>query len=272
MLNIGISTAYLSHLPTAEAAAIAAEGGFRCAELSVKHPDLSPATPETLAAAVEAFRSRGISVPALAFALREPEEDPTTSGIRWASLAAAAGIPHMTVDCKIFSPTRKHSGLCPATCEEDYRRLKEQLLALTLGVEKAGVRLHLTVSALDPIPSPRRLKLLIEEMEEETKVRLGAVLCAGNLIDNSDEEGIFYYLRNDVAFLRSVDRRFHSLSPCPFGEGDVDWVKLLECCLRFADKAPFFLVPTEGEDPILMKQRAEDYYDRAFKTILSRIS
>ena len=103
--------------------------------------------------------------------LRNPEEDRRKQAVeyakRYAEFAAEAGIPYIASECG-FTPGRR--GINADTYESDYQHIKETLREICLIAEQSGVHLALEACVLDIIPSPRRLKTLIEELEEESSV------------------------------------------------------------------------------------------------------
>ena len=285
MLNIGITSRSFSGLTVSETAERMQNAGFKCTELCFVHEDLpgwtyngigdlDGITPQKVRAAVGEFTSRGIAVTSLGLFtdLRNPDEAARRNAVdyakRYIEFAAESGVPYLASECG-FTPGRR--GVNADTYESDYENLKETLRELCLEAEKSGVHLALEACVLDIIPSPRRMKNLIEELEEETQVRLGALLDPANLLANTDEEGMFYYLKHDVAYLHGKDRKMNAAYGVNLGEGDVDWVKLMECYIRFADKKPFILEYCDKDNCAEMKKRAEDYYEAAFQTILSRM-
>ena len=285
MLNIGITSRSFSGLTVSETAERMQNAGFKCTELCFVHEDLpgwtyngigdlDGITPQKVRAAVGEFTSRGIAVTSLGLFtdLRNPDEAARRNAVdyakRYIEFAAESGVPYLASECG-FTPGRR--GVNADTYEADYENLKETLRELCLEAEKSGVHLALEACVLDIIPSPRRMKNLIEELEEETQVRLGALLDPANLLANTDEEGMFYYLKHDVAYLHGKDRKMNAAYGVNLGEGDVDWVKLMECYIRFADKKPFILEYCDKDNCAEMKKRAEDYYEAAFQTILSRM-
>ena len=286
MLNIGITSRSVSGLSLAETAERMDRTGFKCAELCFVHPDLpgwtyngigslDGITPQRVREAVGQFTARGIAVTSLGLFtdLRSPDESSRKSAVeyakRYVEFAAESGVPYVASECG-FTPGRR--GVNADTYESDYEHLKETLREICLDAEKSGVHIALEACVLDIIPSPRRLKNLIEELEAETHIRLGALLDPANFLANSDEEGMFYYLKHDVSYLHGKDRKMNAAYGINLGEGDLDWIKFMECYIRFADKKPFILEYCTADNCAEIKKRAEDYYEAAFQTIISRMN
>ena len=286
MLNIGITTRAFKDLSVSDAARRISAGGFRCTELCFWHSDLGGwayngigsldgITPAVVRKAAEEFTSRGVDVTALGLFTDMRNRDPAVRQSvldytrRYIEFAAEAGIPTISTECG-FTPGAR--GLDAEAFESDYEILKEMLRSVCLEAEAAGVHLALEACVLDLIPSPRRLKTLIEELEAESHVRLGALLDPANFIANSDEEGMFCYLKHDVAYFHGKDRKINAKTGVNIGDGDIDWVKFMDCYIRYTDKAPFILEYCSKDNCLTYKKRAEDAYNEAFQTMLGRIN
>ena len=286
MLNIGVTSRAFNGLTISDTAKRMAAGGFRCTELCFVHEDLpgwtyngigplDGITPERVKAAANEFASRGVAVTSLGIFtdLRNPDDAVRDRVIeyakRYVEFAAEAGIPYLASECG-FTPGRR--GVNTDTYESDYQRIKDTIREVCLIAEESGVHLALEACVLDIIPSPRRLKTLIEELEEESHVRLGAMLDPANFLANSDEEGMFYYLKHDISYLHGKDRKMNAAYGVNIGDGDLDWLKFMECYIRYADKKPFILEYCNKDNCLEIKKRAEDYYDAAFQNLISRIN
>ena len=286
MFNIGVTTRAFNGLTISDTAREMAADGFRCTELCFVHSDLDGwkyngigpldgITPARIKSVADEFRGRGIEVTSLGMFtdLRNPDEGARAAAIdyakRYIEFAAEAGIPYIASECG-FTPGSR--GINADTYESDYLNLKETLRTICLEAEKAHVHLALEACVLDIIPSPRRLKNLIEELEHESHVRLGAMLDPANFLANSDEEGMFHYLRYDISYLHGKDRKINAAYGVNVGDGDIDWVKFMECYLRYADRKPFILEYCNRENCREIKNRAEAYYEDAFRAIINRIN
>ncbi len=282
MLNIGVTSRAFSGLTIYDTAVRMKEAGFRCCELCLCHEDLpgweyngagdlSGMTAARVSAAADEFRGRGIDVVSLGLFtnLLDGGEAYMDAARRYIEFAAEAKIPYVASECG-FRPGRR--GICADTYEADYYRLKETLRVLCLEAEAAGVHLCLEGCVLDVIPSPRRMKNLIEELEAECEVRLGALLDPANYIANSDEEGMFYYLKHDIAYFHGKDRKMNATYGVNVGDGDIDWEKFMECYIRYANRKPFILEYCNADNCAEIKARAEDYYEDAFSGIINRLA
>ena len=286
MLNIGVTSRAFNGLTISDTAQRMADGGFKCTELCFVQSDLpgwtyngigslEGITPARVKDAAREFTSRGISVTSLGLFtdLRNPDEARRAEIVdyarRYIEFAAEAGIPYLASECG-FTPGRR--GINTDTYESDYEHIKDTIRPICLEAEKCGVHLALEACVLDIIPSPRRLKTLIEELEEESHIRLGAMLDPANFLANSDEEGMFYYLKHDISYFHGKDRKINATYGVNLGEGDIDWKKFMELYIRFADKKPFILEYCNKDNCLEIKKRAEDYYDAAFQTIISRLN
>lgn len=286
MLNIGVTTRAYNGLTISDTVADMADAGFKCTELCFVHSDLSGwtyngigslegITPAKICEAADEFRSHGIDVTSLGLFtdLRNPDEkvraDVMEYAKRYIEFAAEAGIPYLASECG-FTPGRR--GVNADTYEDDYKRLKEMLRAVCLEAEKSGVYIALEACVLDTIPSPRRLKTLIEELEAESHVRLGSMLDPANLLANSDEEGMFHYLRHDISYLHGKDRKINATYGVNIGDGDIDWVKFMECYIRYTDRKPFIMEYCNKDNCREIKSRAEAFYETAWQNSIKRIN
>lgn len=286
MLNIGITSRSFNGLTISDTINRMSSTGFKCTELCFVHPelpgwtyngigDLSEISVQKVKETAASFRSAGIDVTSLGMFtdLRNPDEGAKAAAIdyakRYIEFAAEAGIPYIASECG-FTPGRR--GINADTYESDYETLKNTLLTVCTEAEKCGVHIALEACVLDIIPSPRRLKTLIEELEAQSHVRLGAMLDPANFLANSDEEGMFYYLKNDIYYLHGKDRKINATYGVNIGDGDLDWEKFMECYIRYADRKPFIIEYANADNCAEIKRRAEEYYDEAFHAIINRIS
>jgi len=285
MLNIGLTSRTLSGTSVSEAADIMQRAGFRTTELCFTHSDLdgwkyngigdlSGITSGKVRTACGEFRSRGIEVVSLGMFtdLRNPDRDARKKHIdyakRYIDFAAESDVRFIATECGFTEGKR---GISADTYESDYLNLKESLREICLEAQKVGVQLTLEGSVFDIIPSPRRQKTLIEELEADCGVRLSALLDPGSFIHASDEEGMFYYLKHDIGYLHGCDRMLSAANTTPLGDGSTDWVRFMICYIKYTDRKPFILDGCTRENFAEVKNRAEDYYDKAFHTLLTRI-
>ncbi len=285
MLNIGLTSRTLSGMSVAEAADKMQRAGFRTTELCFTHSDLGgwkyngigdlrSITGSRVRSACDEFRSRGINVVSLGMFtdLRHPDQAVRRQHIdyakRYIEFAAASDVRFLATECGY---TEGNRGISEATYETDYMNLKESLREICLEAEKVGVQIALEGSVFDIISSPRRQKTLIEELEADCHVRLTTLLDPASYIHNSDEEGMFYYLKHDIGYLHGCDRRFTESGISVLGDGSTDWVRFMICYIKYADHKPFILDGCTAENFEAVKHRAEDYYDKAFHTLLTRI-
>ncbi len=285
MLNIGLTGRTLCGTSVAEAADIMQRAGFRTTELCFTHTDLggwkyngigdlSGITEAKVKAACEEFRSRGIDVVSLGMFTDLRHPDPATRrrhidyAKRYIAFAAEGRVPFLATECGFNEGNR---GISANTYEEDYRNLRESLRELCLEAETSGVQLALEGSVFDIIASPRRQKTLIEDLEADCGVRLSALLDPASYVHASDEEGMFYYLKHDIGYLHGCDRRLSAADTTLLGDGSIDWVRFMIGYIKYADRKPFILDGCTKDNFAEVKQRAEEYYDKAFHTLLTRI-
>ncbi len=285
MLNIGCTTRAFGGKSVAETAKKMHEIGFLCTELCFVHEDLGgwtyngmgpleDITTEKVKSAVQTFRDSGVEVTSLGLFtdLRHPDEEVRQKEMdyirRYIEFAAEAGVPYLASECG-FTPGAR--GINADTYETDYSRIKEFVGQVCLEAEKAGVKLALEACVLDIIPSPRRLKTLIDELEAATHVRLGAMLDPANFIAAEDEEGMFRHLKHDVYYFHGKDRKINATYGVNVGDGDIDWVRFMELYIRYTDRTPFILEYCNADNCAEIRERALEYYDKAFHRLLGRI-
>lgn len=274
MLNIGCTTRAFQGMRLAETARKMQEIGFTCTELCFVQSDLggwayngigdlSGITEERVCEAVQIFQSHGIDVVALGLFtdLRHPDPEKREQTLeyirRYISFAAAAGIPYLSSECG-FTPGER--GLRADSYEEDYSRLKDMLRLVCRESEAAGVQMALEACVLDIIPSPRRLKTLIDELAVESDIHLTAMLDPANFIAAEDEEGMFRHLGNDIAYLHGKDRKINATYGVNLGDGDIDWHKFMALYRQHADGKPFILEYCRADNCAEIKNRAEIFY------------
>ncbi len=285
MLNIGCTTRAFGGKTVAETAARMHEIGFLCTELCFVQEDLGgwtyngmgsleDITVDKVKNAVQTFRDNGVEVTSLGMFtdLRHPEEEVRAKEMdyirRYIEFAAEAGVPYLASECG-FTPGAR--GINADTYETDYNRIKEFVGQVCMEAENAGVRLALEACVLDIIPSPRRLKTLIDELESATHVRLGAMLDPANFIAAEDEEGMFRHLKHDIYYFHGKDRKINATYGVNVGDGDIDWVRFMELYIRHTDRTPFILEYCNADNCAEIRERALEYYDKAFHRLLGRI-
>jgi len=285
MLNIGLTSRTLRGLSTAEAADTMQKAGFRTTELTFTHSDLdgwkyngmgdlTGITGSRVRSACDEFRLRGIDVVSLGMFtdLRNPDKETCRKAIdyakRYIDFAAASDVRYISTEC---GHTEGKRGISADTYEADYQNLKETLREICLEAEKVGVQIALEGSVFDIIASPRRQKTLIEELEAECHVRLATLLDPASYIHASDEEGMFYYLKHDIGYIHGCDRKFSDAGVSVLGDGSTDWIRFMICYIKYADRKPFILDGCTSANFAEVKNRAEEYYDKAFHTLLTRI-
>jgi len=285
MLNIGLTSRAMNGMTISDTADKMERIGFKATELCFTHPelsgwtyngrgDLTGITSGKVREACGEFRKRGIDVVSLGMFtdLRNPDAEERRKAVdyakRYIEYAAESDIKYIASECG-FTPGKR--GINADTYESDYQNIKETLREICLEAQKYGIKIALEGCVIDIIPSPRRLKTLIDELEAECGVRLTAMLDPANYIAASDEEGMFYYLKHDIAYLHGKDRKINATYGVNIGDGDIDWVRFMICYIKYADKKPFILEYCNADNCAEIKKRAEDYYDRAFHTLLTRI-
>ncbi len=284
MLNIGCTTRSFGGMRVADTAARMREIGFQCTELCFVQEDLpgwayngiGPLEDYTVARvkeAVQIFRDNGVEVVSLGMFtdLRNPDaavQEKTMDYVRrYIEFAAESGVKYIASECG-FTPGKR--GLSADTYEEDYDRLRTFVGKVCTAAEQSGVHLALEACVLDVIPSPRRLKTLIEELKASDRVHLGAMLDPANFIAAEDEEGMFRHLRDDIYYFHGKDRKINATYGINLGDGDIDWVKFMELYIRHTDGTPFILEYCKNDNCAEIYARALAYYEAASRRVNER--
>lgn len=277
MLNIGITTRAYTGKTVAEAAKGMAERGFHCTELCFVLSDLpgwqyngigplDGITPAKVKEAAGIFRENGIEVTSLGLFtdLRGQTEETRKNAVdyakRYIEFAAEAGVPYIASECG-FKPGSR--GINADTYESDYQNLKDTLREICTEAGKSGIQFCLECCVIDIIPSPRRLKTLIDELKTESGVTLGAMLDPANFIAAADEEDMFRYLKNDICYMHGKDRKINATYGVNLGDGDIDWTRFMKCYQLCADGKPFILEYCNSENCGEIKKRADLAYEKA---------
>lgn len=263
-MKLGITTRSYSGMSTADTAKAMQDAGFVWCELCFCQSDLSGwtyngredfdaagITPEKVAAAAKIYREHGVEPVSLgAFGdLRDPDENEAAADRnyfrRYFELCEAAEIPYVASECGF---TQGRRGVNADTYESDYSRLKATFADILPDAKKHGVTFALECCLLDVVPSPRRLSGLISQLKDEYGIdNLKALLDPANFIANADEDDMFKYLYQDIAYIHGKDRCFNSAYGCNIGEGDINWAKFFINCGMYDIEAPFVFEYCSGD-------------------------
>lgn len=265
-MDIGITTRSFPDMTNAEAAARMREIGFTCTELCFVQSDsnywvyngrsdLADMSDARFAEIVATYREQGIEVPALGVFtnLIEPDETQLQANLdyyrRHMELAAKNNIPFLPTECGFIPGQRGINSDC---YEERFDYFKNSLKKLCEYADEYDVHIALECCVLDVVPSAKRAADLHEQIGSD---RLKFLLDPANLIANSSEEDMFYYMSENVAYFHGKDRKVNDRSGRLVGDGDISWTHFLSLYHQHNEGAPFILEYTRAHN-------AKEIYDR----------
>ena len=203
--------------------------------------DISTLTEDRAAELVSDYRSRGVEVTSIGVFtnLIEPDEQELAQNLAYfeahMAIASQNQIPYVATECG-FIPGRR--GICADTYESDFQRLISSLKWLVQKAEEYNVAIALEPCVLDVVPSAKRMRDLIEQVESD---RLKVLLDPANLIANSSEEDMFNYLAPHIAYFHGKDRKVNDTYGRVFGDGDIDWPLFFNLYHNYTPGVPFIL-------------------------------
>jgi sugar phosphate isomerase/epimerase len=264
----------------AEAAAFMAAHGFNCTELCMTHPDFggwayngisaldeNNITPERTKEKAGIMRDAGIEVVSLGVFTNLLSPDDAyrdkciESFIRLMDCAAAAGIPLLSTELG-FRPDKR--GLTTDVYESDFIRLKESFTVVGKAAAERGLSICIEACVIDVIPSAKRLRDFIQQVQDESGLtNLKVLLDMANFIANSDEDDVFKYLTPYIAYFHGKDRKVNDCYGKILGNGDIDWVKFFVNYFRITPDIPFILEYTIDETTDLTNERVARFIAEA---------
>lgn len=252
MLNLGIVTRSFPNWSVEDCAARMADLGFACTELCFTFSDLSgwnyngcgdlsALTPSAVEKAAQAFRSRGIELTSVGAFSNLMEKDPEqleknfACFARYIDIAADLGIPYVSTE-NGFVPG--HRGVQTDTFESDFIFFRDHMCRLADMAAEKGVSIAFEPCTLDLTPSAKRTRDFLNQCGRDN---LRILLDPANLIANSDEEDMFKYLSDRVAYFHGKDRHVNDTYGCNLGDGEIDWVRFFRLYHEKNDNTPFIL-------------------------------
>ena len=265
-MDIGITTRSFSGMTNAETAAAMRDIGFTCTELCLSQSDskfwvyngrsdLSQLSDERFAEIVATYRESGIEVPVFGVFtnLIEPDDAERQANLdyyrRHMELAAKNGIKILPTECGFIPHQRGINSDC---YEERFDLLKNSLTKLCEYAKEYDVYVALECCVIDVVPSAKRAADLHEQIGSD---RLKFLLDPANLIANSSEEDMFYYMSENVAYFHGKDRKVNDVRGRVVGDGDISWTHFLSLYHQHNEGLPFIL---EYANP----DNAKEIYDR----------
>ncbi len=274
----GITTRAFSGLSTEQTADKMRDAGFTSCELCFVQSDLngwayngrtdiSEITPEKVAAAADIYRSRGVEVVSLGVFtdLRNPDEAEGEEFIKYFTrhmdFAEAANIKILASECGFTAGRR---GINTDSFAEDFDRIKKNIARICAEADKRGLVIALEACVLDIVPSPKRLRDLMSQLEKEYGItNFKSLLDPANFIANADEDDMFKYLSGKIAYFHGKDRHVNDTYGCNVGEGEINWVRFFENYKCFEPDTPFIFEYCNADNCAEVKARADKFYDWA---------
>lgn len=278
MLNLGITTRSFGGMTNAAAAKAMHDIGFTCTELCLVQDDskfwvyngtsdMTEMTDSRFAEIVATYRESGIDVSALGVFtnLIEPDDEIREKNFayyrRHMELAAKNGIPFLPSECGFIKDSR---GVLSHLYESRFDRLKDSLIRLCEYAKEYDVYLALECCVLDVVPSAKRAADLWEQIGSD---RLKFLLDPANLIANSSEEDMFYYLSDHVAYFHGKDRKVNDTYGRVVGDGDIMWSQFLSLYHQHNDGVPFILEYAKADNAAEIYRRCREYDEVAQKML-----
>ena len=251
-MDVGAVSRSFPHLKNSDIAEFLSRNGFRWTELCFSsidakywnyngRSDLSTLTGKKAAELVADYQKRNVEVASIGVFtnLLEPDEQELEQNLAYfeahMEIASQNEIPFVATECG-FIPGRR--GVFADTYEADFQRLVSALKRLTQKAEEYNVAVALEPCVLDVVPSAKRMRDLIEQVESD---RLKVLLDPANLIANSSEEDMFRYLAPHIAYFHGKDRKVNDTYGRVVGDGDIDWPLFLSLYHQHTPGLPFIL-------------------------------
>jgi len=242
MRKYGIVSRSYGNMTVAEAAKFMAEHGYNCTELCMAHPDFggwayngisaldeNGITKESTKEKADIMRDNGIEITSFGVFtnLLSPDDDfrqkCLDSFVRCMDFSVYAGIKNLSTELG-FRPDKR--GITTDIYESDFKQLKESFIYLGEKAKERGLNICIEACVIDVIPSAKRLRDFIEQINKETGLtNLKVLLDMANFIANSDEDDVFKYLAPYIEYFHGKDRHVNDCYGKILGEGEIDWVK-----------------------------------------------
>ncbi|MGI6538136.1 MAG: sugar phosphate isomerase/epimerase family protein [Caldicoprobacterales bacterium] len=251
-MDVGVVSRSFPHFKNKDIAEFLSRNGFRWTELCFSsidakywaynsRSDISTLTGERAAELVSDYRERNVEVTSIGVFtnLLEPDDKELEQNLAYfeahMKIASENRVPYVATECG-FIPGRR--GICADTYEKDFQRLLESLKWLTQKAKEYNVAVALEPCVLDVVPSAKRMRDLIEQVQSD---RLKVLLDPANLIANSSEEDMFNYLADHIAYFHGKDRKVNDAYGRAVGDGDIDWPLFLSLYHNHTPGVPFIL-------------------------------
>jgi len=274
MIKTGVVSRSFTEWTNEQVADFMKENGFPTTELCLTGTDskywvyngtsdLSDLTDERFSEICKIYRDRGIEIVSLGVFtnLIEPDDKKRDVNLayfkRHIELAGKNGIPFVSTECG-FDP--EHRGVRTTCYESAIDRIKDSLSILLDECDKWNVDIALETCVIDVIPSAKRAKDIINQIGHP---RLKILLDPANLIANSSEEDMYFYLSDRIAYFHGKDRKVNDVKGRVVGDGEIDWVKFLKLYHEKNDGYPFILEYVNAENVCEIRDRVTEYDKKA---------
>jgi len=281
MKKYGIVSRSYGGMTVSEAAKFMKAHGYNCTELCMAHPDFggwayngiskldeNNITKESTKEKADIMRDNGIEVTAFGVFTDNlcPGDDDYRQKswdafVRCMDFASYAGIKNLTTELG-FRPDKR--GITTDVYESDFQRLKESFIWLGEKAKERGVNICIEACVIDVIPSAKRLRDFIQQINKETGLtNIKVLLDMANFIANSDEDDVFKYLTPYIEYIHGKDRKVNDCYGKILGDGEIDWVKFFMNYYRITPDIPFILEYTNEETTDLTNERVERFTKQA---------
>ena len=274
MIKTGVVSRSFTEWTNEQVADFMKENGFPTTELCLTGTDsnywvyngtsdLSDLTDERFAEICKIYRDRGIEIVSLGVFtnLIEPDDEKRDVNLayfkRHIELAGKNGIPFVSTECG-FDP--EHRGVRTTCYESAIDRIKDSLSILLEECDRWNVDIALETCVIDVIPSAKRAKDIINQIGHP---RLKILLDPANLIANSSEEDMYFYLSDRVAYFHGKDRMVNDVKGRVVGDGEIDWVKFLKLYHEKNEGAAFILEYVNKDNVCEIRDRVTEYDKKA---------
>ena len=279
-MKYGIVSRSYGNMTVEEAAKFMAANGYNCTELCMAHPDFggwvyngisqleeNKITKELVKEKADIMRAHGIEVTSFGIFtnLLSPDDklrqDCLDMFVKCMDFAQYAGIKNLATELGFRNEYR---GIITENYEKDFNVLKESFIFLGKEAKERGLTICIEACVIDVIPSAKRLRDFIEQIEAESGLtNIKVLLDMANFIANSDEDDVFKYLTPHIVYFHGKDRKVNDCFGRMLGDGEIDWVKFFMNYFRITPDIPFILEYTNAETTELTNERVQKYVAQA---------
>lgn len=279
-MKYGIVSRSYGGMSVEEAAKLMQKHGYNCTELCMAHTDFggwayngisaldeNNITKESVKEKADIMRAHGVEVTAFGVFtnLITPDDEHRQACldmfVKCMDFAEYAGIKNLATELGF---REEYRGITTANYEADFTRLKESFIYLGKEAQERGLSICIEACVIDVIPSAKRLRDFIEQIEAESGLtNIKVLLDMANFIANSDEDDVFKYLTPHIVYFHGKDRKVNDCFGRILGDGEIDWVKFFMNYFKITPELPFILEYTNAETTELTNERVKKYIAQA---------